>query len=211
MGASGIIDRAGSSMTASGCSSRTAHGPSSSPPRPVSGSGSRPNVTVRSRPGTTASAIDPGENPSLRFHSVGSTDLPAMLRGMARGCRSTRRPVGVVGSMAVKWSLGNGNRHRRVSSSSQAPAAVPIWSITASTGRRARSIGAVGAAPSSGTSMAPMMSSVNSDTTGRRMVDPLDPLPWRGRYLLVSTTASLQGDTCAAVRSVGCGPATEVR
>src|SRR2546425_1165743 len=38
-----------------------------------------PHVWWRSRPGTSVITIDPGENPSLRFHSVGSIGLPAML------------------------------------------------------------------------------------------------------------------------------------
>jgi hypothetical protein len=45
---------------------------------------------------------DPGEKPSLRFHSVGSIGLPAPLRGIARMLKLIRLPVAVLRSMTVK-------------------------------------------------------------------------------------------------------------
>src|SRR5438105_3341494 len=67
-------------------------------------------VAWRSSPGTWVSAIEPGEKPSLRFHSVGSIGTPATLRGIPAMGRCTRRPVSVVGSGTVKTSFGNGSR-----------------------------------------------------------------------------------------------------
>src|SRR5687768_9649220 len=76
------------------------------------------HVAVRSIPGTCVRTIDPGENPSLRFHSVGSIGTPATLRGMPVSGRLMRRPVSVVGSATVKWSLGNGRRQAAGSTAS---------------------------------------------------------------------------------------------
>ena len=45
---------------------------------------------------------DPGENPSFRFHSVGSMGFPTMLRGISGTSKSMRFPVAVVGSSRVK-------------------------------------------------------------------------------------------------------------
>ena len=77
-------------------------------------------------PGTSVRTGEPGENPSLRFHSVGSTGLPsppsvtsAPLRGIAAGLKLTLRPVSVVASATVKKSLGNGSRHAAGSIGSQ--------------------------------------------------------------------------------------------
>ena len=50
----------------------------------------------------------PGENPSLRFHSVGSSGLPATFFGIESRFMFTRRPVGVVASATVNQSFGNG-------------------------------------------------------------------------------------------------------
>ena len=66
-----------------------------------SGGRSMENVRCRSSPGTNVRTSEPGEKPSLRFHSVGSIGLPAWLRGIASGERSTRLPVGVVSSATV--------------------------------------------------------------------------------------------------------------
>ena len=133
----------------------------------------------------------PGENPSLRFHSVGSTGAPATLRGVASGEMSTRRPVGVVASRAVNWSLGNGSRHNRVSRSSHAPIAVAAASSAASSGACASSSGAVGAAPRlavASTARAHVVAMVdralhaNSLATG----DPSIPMGIRGGYSTVA-------------------------
>ena len=61
-----------------------------------------PHVRCRSSPGTKVKISDPGENPSLRFHSVGSIGLPTMLRGISGSSKSMRFPVAVVGSGRVK-------------------------------------------------------------------------------------------------------------
>ena len=62
--------------------------------------------------------MEPGENPSLRFHSVGSIGLPsppsvtsAPVRGIAARLKLTLRPVSVFGSAIVKKSFGKGSRH----------------------------------------------------------------------------------------------------
>ena len=67
----------------------------------MSVSGAAP-VRVRSMPGTAAIIIEPGEKPSLRFHSAGSIGTPATLRGIISGVKFTRRPVGVDRSRTVK-------------------------------------------------------------------------------------------------------------
>src|SRR4051794_35213673 len=59
-------------------------------------------------PGTTVRICAPALNPSLRFHSCGSTGLPATLRGIARTLRSRRRPVADDGSYFVNQSFGDG-------------------------------------------------------------------------------------------------------
>jgi hypothetical protein len=69
--------------------------------RPMSVSGAAP-VRSRSRPGTAVRMVDPGLNPSLRFHSVGSIGVPAAFCGIARGLRFTRLPVSVELSRTVK-------------------------------------------------------------------------------------------------------------
>ena len=58
----------------------------------------------------------PGEKPSLRFHSVGSTRLPNAFCGIASRLNATRRPVPpfafdcglFAGAASVNQSLGNG-------------------------------------------------------------------------------------------------------
>ena len=55
-----------------------------------------------SRPGTLVTISWPGLKPSLRFQSSGRIGLLAMLRGIARMFRSSRRPVSVVASATVK-------------------------------------------------------------------------------------------------------------
>ncbi|TMK22915.1 MAG: hypothetical protein E6G68_01385 [Actinobacteria bacterium] len=61
-----------------------------------------PQVCRRSRPGTNVRTSEPGEKPSLRFHSVGSIGLPTMLRGISASWKSTRFFVAVVASGFVK-------------------------------------------------------------------------------------------------------------
>src|SRR5688572_19233158 len=68
---------------------------------------------------------DPGENPSLRFHSVGSIGLPSPpsvfsvpFRGMASGLKLTWTPVSVSAGF-VKKLFGKGKRHMLLSSGSQ--------------------------------------------------------------------------------------------
>ncbi len=77
-----------------------------------------------STPGTTTMPIDEGENPSLRFHSAGSTATPCALTGMPAAGRSRRRPVGRAGSAVVNRSLGQGSRQAVGSPGSHEPGAV---------------------------------------------------------------------------------------
>jgi hypothetical protein len=95
-----------SSSTQYGCrfpvvASSSTTGASRRSDAPMSVMGAAP-VRARSMPGTDASSIEPGENPSLRFHSAGSIGVPATLRGICSGARLTRRPVGVDRSRTVK-------------------------------------------------------------------------------------------------------------
>src|SRR3954468_14747488 len=76
-----------------------------------------------SSPGTLVTISEPGLKPSARFQSVGSMGLPATLRGMSSRLKSTRRPVGGLGSALVKLSFGNGSRQAEGSRSSQAACA----------------------------------------------------------------------------------------
>ncbi len=82
-----------------------------------------PQVTGRSSSGTKVSTGDPGEKPSLWFHSVGSMGWAAALLGSA--AKATRRPVSVVASAAVNRSLGNGSRQSVGSSGSHAAVGEP--------------------------------------------------------------------------------------
>jgi hypothetical protein len=61
-----------------------------------------PPLAARSRPGSSTAIAEPGEKPSLRFHSVGSMWTPAVLAGRVSGPNATRRPVAVVRSRTVK-------------------------------------------------------------------------------------------------------------
>jgi hypothetical protein len=56
-----------------------------------------------------ASSIDPGENPSERFHAAGSMPLPATFLGVIALVRSSRSPVGL-GALVVNQSFGKGSR-----------------------------------------------------------------------------------------------------
>jgi hypothetical protein len=77
-----------------------------------------------SRPGTCRVMGDPGEKPSLRFHSSGWTGFPAALRGIWSMPKSIRLPVAVLGSGFVKKSFGNGWRQTAGSNGSHFGAAL---------------------------------------------------------------------------------------
>ncbi len=71
----------------------------------------RANASCVSSPGTWVTIGAAGEKPSLVLIALGSKTSPDALVGIDAGRRSSRRPVSVLESARVKWSLGYGNRH----------------------------------------------------------------------------------------------------
>ena len=123
---------------------------SSERPRSVTGGSFDADTSSDS---TCTSRLDAGLKPSLRFHSVGSMCTPSALTGVPSTGRSTRRPVGVLGSARVNWSLGQGSRQAVGSVSSQV--AVPGGSLVGA--------GRVAVAPRSEAAPAPSSPAPSSD------------------------------------------------